>query len=64
MEDDREDEDLAKRPDERDADLGWSGPDLSDGPTTAQRLRQYAFYAILVLLLAALLTPLIVTATR
>lgn len=70
MQDDRteeereEDEDPAQGPDERDADLGWGGAELRYGPSLWQRLRQAVFTAILLILLAAIVLPLIITATR
>lgn len=64
-EDDGEDqEEHDEGPDERDADLGWGGPELPPGPTLGQRLRQGAFVAVILLLLSAILFPLIITATR
>jgi hypothetical protein len=63
-EEEPEDDDSVQGPDERDADLGWGGPELRYGPSLKERVRQFAFTAILLILLAAIILPLIITATR
>ncbi|MFQ5879591.1 MAG: hypothetical protein ACE5IZ_05410 [Dehalococcoidia bacterium] len=58
------DEELDEAPDERDADLGWGGPELPLEPTLGQRTRQALFTAIILVLLAAIILPLVITAMR
>lgn len=64
MDGDDEPEELDEGPDERDADLGWEGPERAPEPTLRQRARRALFTAITIVLLAAIILPLVITALR
>lgn len=59
-----EDDERDEGPDERDADLGWGGPVLPPETTPRQRARRVMITAFILILLAAIILPLVVTATR